>query len=464
MTAEKTAAYLEHVPAPVRRAMLADRASLAPGAAAVTGRFFRAIKQRREPMDMPGSGAFLAAARSESTLATLLRALHRYAPTVSTANGRALRKSYYRQRSPASRVQNKTTVTELSVNSAENWPATWRVMWPALFNAPIRASSKMRYRSSIARCADVYACLSLPPAVTERAPGFYVGIKLGEAFLEAGVRHRTVSGYLDGLVALISHGEGDLVALDGLRAARDHFKSAARRAGKLKTERIRRLKERGGFAHIIEIIGRLRDEARDLPDHSARAEKLQQMVAVLMLLVNKPARAGDLARWRLGRDLCRSSDGRWTLNWLQSKAGGDAGAGTLWPETGEILDELVLRGRPSRMVEVEYCRLAGLNLLTGAVECHSVKYISNLVYDAVGVPAHDLRTLAADYLRMHNPATAAATIQSHLGHGTRRAGNDYAALAEGDAATASWRRIRNEIAGEVANRNASGHIIPHNLP
>ena len=450
MNAEKTVAYLTHAPATVRRAMLADIAHLAPGAAAVTGRFFQAVKQRREPIDMPGSGAFLSAARSESTLATLLRSLQQYAPTVSTAAGRELRKSYYCQRSRAVIVKNKTSVAEPSVGSAESWPAGWQKMWPALLCAPIRDSSKMRYRSSITRCADVYTHLNLPPSVLERTPGFYIGVTIGEAFVQAGVRHRTVSGYLDGLVALIRYGDGDRVALDGLRAARDHFKSAARRAEKLKSYRIRALKERGGFEYIIQTVSRLRCEADDLPGYSARAEKLRQTSAVLMLLVNKPARPGDLAKWKFGEELCRSSDGDWTLNWCQTKTEFDTGAGMLWRETCEILDELILGGRPERMIDVEYHKLAGLNFPTCAAERRTVKYLSNLISEAVGVPAHDLRTLAADYLRLHNPETAAALIQSHLGHSTRHAGNDYAALAQGDAATASWRRIRNEIAGEMA--------------
>ena len=259
-----------------------------------------------------------------------------------------------------------------------------------------------------------------------------------------------MSGYLDGLIALIRYGDGERVALNGLRAARDHFKSAARQSEKLKSSRIRALKERGGFEYIIQTISRLRCEAHDLPGYSARAEKLRQTSAVLMLLVNKPARAGDLAKWKFGEELCRSSNGDWTINWRQKKTEIDTGAGMLWRETCEILDELILADRPERIIELEYHRVAGLNFLTGAAEGRTVKYLSNLINDAIGVPAHDLRTLAADYLRLYNPDTAAALIQSHLGHSTRHAGNDYAALAQGDAATASWRRIRNVIVGEMA--------------
>ncbi|WP_272011423.1 hypothetical protein [Roseovarius sp. ZX-A-9] len=234
--------------------------------------------------------------------------------------------------------------------------------------------------------------------------------------------------------------------LNGLRSARDHFKALGRASGKLKTSRIRHLMERGGFEYIIQTVCRLRDEIDDLPDHAARTERLRLTVTVLMLLVNKPARCGDIAEWRFGRELCRHPTGEWRLDWCQGKTNIDTGAGLLWPETCAVLDELVLRGRPSRLVELEYQKHVGLNFLSGTVDARSAKWASELVRDAIGIPAHDLRTLAADYLRLHDPQTAASVIQSHLGHGTRQAGEEYRALADGDAAAAAWRRIREEIA------------------
>ncbi|MFX0543632.1 hypothetical protein ACEWPM_018280 [Roseovarius sp. S4756] len=293
--------------------------------------------------------------------------------------------------------------------------------------------------------------LDLPLGVKADSPGYFVGITLGDAFIGTGARPRTASGYLDGLVSLMCAGKMDEKTLNGLRAARDHFKALGRAAGKLKTSRIQHLMERGGFEYIIQTICRLQDEIDDLPDHAARTEKLRLAVAVLMLLVNKPARAGDVTEWRFGHELCRRQSGEWALDWCQGKTNVDTGAGHLWPETCAALDELVLRGRPSRLVAIEYQKLVGSNLVTGTVGARSVKWTSELVRDAIGIPAHDLRTLAADYLRLHDPTTAVSVIQSHLGHGTRKAGDEYRALAEGDAAAAAWRRIREEIAQQAAD-------------
>jgi len=77
--------YLAAAPPAIRRAMLADRAALEPGAAAVVGRFFAVVAARGEPIAAPSADSFRAAAASEPTFRTLLRALERYAPAVSTA-------------------------------------------------------------------------------------------------------------------------------------------------------------------------------------------------------------------------------------------------------------------------------------------------------------------------------------------------------------------------------------------
>lgn len=311
--------YLNPASPAVQSAMLADASNLAPGAAAVVGRFFTEVRRRREPLDAPGPGAFSAAAQSESTLATLLRALHRYAPNVSTAAGRDLRKSYYRRRSGAGGVARQSRTPAVPLNAPDNWPSSWREMWRNLRSSAIRDSSKMRYLASITRCANMLRLLDLPPGVSGDVPGYFVAIMLGDAFIETGVRPITASGYLDGLVALMRAGDAEKQTLDGLRAAREHFKSVGRRQAKLKTGRIRRLRERGGFECIIQTICQLRSEIDDLAGHAARTEKLRQTNAVLMLLVNKPARIGDIARWRLGHELSRLPSGEWTLDWCQKK-------------------------------------------------------------------------------------------------------------------------------------------------
>ena len=77
--------HLAAAPAAVRRAMLDPKETLAPGSAAVVGRFFQALKALGNPFDSPSAQVFTTAAKSESTLATRLRAVSKYAPMVSAS-------------------------------------------------------------------------------------------------------------------------------------------------------------------------------------------------------------------------------------------------------------------------------------------------------------------------------------------------------------------------------------------
>jgi len=78
--------------------LLDDDITLEPGAAAVLGRFFAVLTDRGERLDTPSRAAFELAAKSESTLATLLRALARHVPEVGTAAARELRAEWYARR------------------------------------------------------------------------------------------------------------------------------------------------------------------------------------------------------------------------------------------------------------------------------------------------------------------------------------------------------------------------------
>jgi hypothetical protein len=57
------------------------------------------------------------------------------------------------------------------------------------------------------------------------------------------------------------------------------------------------------------------------------------------------------------------------------------------------------------------------------------------------VPLHDLRTLAADYLRMHDPVAAPRIVAVLLGHRTQEAGEEYRALCAETAAQREWCKI-----------------------
>ncbi|ETW11243.1 hypothetical protein ATO8_18105 [Roseivivax marinus] len=447
MTARQLEPQLTSLPDNVRNAILADRRNLRPGMVPVLKRFFAALRRRGEAPDAPSTAPFRAAARSEATLYTLLRALTRYAPHVPTTAGYELRREYYRL-VRAAHIDRTKSSSSLPLSAPEDWPEPWRRMWPGLRAAPIRDTSKRRYHASICRCANVIPELALPHPAAAESPGYLFGIAAGEVFRRQGLVDRTIASYLGGLEALMRHGEGDEHSRNALCAVRDHYTRSGRGQPKAKTARVVRLVECGGFEHVVSAIGNLVETARHQADHTAQACRLRQAAAILAVAINKPARSGDMGRWRLGKELQRDPHGTWRLAWTQEKTGVETGAGELWPETGMVLDELLLCGLPRRVADAKYRVARGLNWLTQTNGNRRRPWVSGLVREVIGVPLHDLRTLAADYMRWTAPDTAADVIQSHLGHGSRQAGAAYRALSDSDAAAEAWREMRDRIGSE----------------
>ena len=442
MTRRKTIEeHLAPVPASIRHDMIENRESLAPGAAAVIGRFFSIIKVRHEPIEAPGAESFRAAASSESTLGTLLRTLDRYAPDVSTAAARQVRAEWYSRRSGKAPAQSQRAPSEEAFIAS--WPPSWQAMYPFLRQAQIKVSSRNRYVASISRCAQIVNAGGADECLT-----FYTAYCLGEAFKagEADIRPVTIANYLEGLIALGKVGGVSAEDLDGMRYMREAFRDEAKFGEKLKVARINGLMRKGGFEYIAEVIGDLLVDADLLPDHSARKELLLQTVACCAVDMNKPARTGDMSRWSIGSDLRREKDGSWHLVWNQGKTGRTTEAGELWPEIGEILDELILCGRPNRLIHMRYREIVGKNWLTLSDAARPAKWPSERIKSAVGGPSHDLRTLAADYMRRHDPEIAARVIATHLGHATLEAGDEYSIECKSEAAVRAWQKDRQQIA------------------
>ena len=113
---------------------------------------------------------------------------------------------------------------------------------------------------------------------------------------------------------------------------------------------------------------------------------MRQTAAILAIELQAYARTGDVSGWILGRDLVRDSCGTWQLEWTQSKTADDRVVGELWPEIGEILDELLLAGRPRRYAVHRYPHLVGSNWLTHGSEAMPSRQPSHLVRHAIGVP------------------------------------------------------------------------------
>uniref|UniRef100_A0A2A3K0G3 Integrase n=1 Tax=Alloyangia mangrovi TaxID=1779329 RepID=A0A2A3K0G3_9RHOB len=276
-------------------------------------------------------------------------------------------------------------------------------------------------------------------------PSYFLGIQLGTLLGDREIRPVTIANYLQGLVSLMRHGGGDPVALEGIRSAQQHYVRLARRVPKFKVTRIRSLMENGGFGYILQRVTDCQRDANALPRYSALRFRVLQAAAILVLMANKPARTGDVAHWRLGHELTRDANDVWSLRWTQMKTGHETGAGELWPETCQVLDRLLLQDKPARLAQLVYTQLRGKNWLTHHPSPPADTWPSMLVCEILGAPLHDLRTLSADYIRRYDPANAPGVIQSHLGHRSTRAGEEYRALAEGDAAAESWRSLRGTL-------------------
>jgi hypothetical protein len=439
---------MKDAPAAVRRAMIEDEQDLVPGEAHVMGRFWTAVRAGKGNPAMPAAEAYRAAAASESTFRCLLRALGKYAQHVSTAHARIVSDEWYARRHKPIRTVAPTEKKPVGAT----WPQAWQLMKPELDAAPIRLSTRKRYVASIDRCAAVVA-----EGLASDSHGFVAACELSEAFLfhpdeTRRVKPVTAANYIEGLIALGAKGGVAEASLTAMRVILSDLRDQAAMAEKNKYERLSALIERGGYAHVADRIGELRARAHDLPSHSAAGRRCMQQAVVCAIILNKPPRKGDLVSFRLGEELVREIDGTWRAEWNQEKTGGATETGAMWPEICDILDEWILGGRPSRLVHLRYRELAGRNWLSLNDDKPYRNLPSELTKTAIGVPSHDLRTLAADYMRRHDPAHAADVIATHLGHSTRKAGQAYRANCEGAASQAIWQQAREIIGARSKKR------------
>ena len=437
---------LEGVPQPVRDALMGGRDDLPSGAITVVGRFFRGLADRGEDPSAPSRATFEAVCGNESALGLLLRVLGEHAPSVCLAEGRALRREYYRKRPGGTKHPSRGSDRHVSPGgpAPRNWPVVWLALLPGLRAAPIRDSSINRHIHSVNRCAAILPSLGCPPRL-----GWLLAWELARKVQKAqadidqpAVTARTAATYIGGLVSLGLHGGLDADALNGMRAVQAHLQRQGRRVQKKKESRIEALYAAGGYEEIMRVLLSEIEKADALPAWTAGAEAARATAAVLAVCMNDPARTGDVAAWTLGEELVREPVGRWHLRWRQGKTGHWKEAGALWAEIGAVLDEHILGGRPRRHAQRRFEELRGCNWLSFADEAYASRWPSEKVRNAIGVPLHDLRTLAADYLRMHDPVAAPRIVSVLLGHRSQHAGDEYRALCAETAAQRGWREIR----------------------
>jgi hypothetical protein len=410
-----------------------------PGARPAVERFFAALATRDETVEAPSRAAFDDAAKSEPTLATLIRTLAAFAPEVNLAAARDARRDWYRKR-PTSGSARPRGRAPLPETAPDDWPAAWAAVWSGVMAAEIKETSRRRYVASVSRLAQLQA----PLGVFEWSR--FDAWRLMDACRKAGLSPVNIGNLLGHLAAAGLHGGASAEQLAGVREMAEWMRDKARRRTKRKVSRLDDLAERGGIIAVAETIAEVREEAARLPAWTARPGRLRAAASVLALELESYARRADVAGWTLGKHLIRRPSGVWSLRWTQGKTGGDRDVGDLPPEIGEILDEHILAGRPAALVHRRYAELVGCNFLTLETRPADVRLPSDLVMETLGVPIHDLRTLLAETLRGVSPERARALIASALGHRDLRSQDDYVAECVGDVATDEWAGIRADYA------------------
>jgi len=233
--------------------------ALEPGAAAVLGRFFATLADRGERLDAPSRATFETVARSESTFATLLRALERHVPEVGTAAARALRAEWYARRPGRAGGRRRGPVGP-PAHAPAHWPPEWRVHYPALLAAPVRPSTIRRHVASLDRLAQLLPGLRARPELN-----FHLAWCLSEALRAEGVAEITVANYLGALITLGRVGGADESGLSGIRMMQMLARERADLRPKKKEARIEALHDRGGPAHILERLIATRRRGRGGP-------------------------------------------------------------------------------------------------------------------------------------------------------------------------------------------------------
>lgn len=449
------------IPGRVRAAMMADPGAVRPGAVDVLDRFYADLRARRTPSDCPPRATFDTAAGSEPTLATLLRTLEHFVPEMSLAEGREVRRAWYRKRGGAVR----TPLTPDAVPEdapPERWPVAWRPAHGKLLASGCTSSTVRRYIASLNRCAVELAALGVAPEVDR-----FRALLLGETFAARGLSPRTVRNYLGAFLRLAQLLDLDADTRDGIANAFETWQARAALAPKQRTLKLESWHESGhsletAIATATDLLAQIKEQTGGW---RADLERRRRAAIVLLVALNTVPRTGDMARWRLGEELRRDPDGLWSLSYIAQKTGSLVSFSRLWPETCAALDLLLLSGRPDRMLATRYTALKGCNWLRHGHAPVPSKYPSQLIGELTGLSSHPLRTLAADLLLEIDPATGAEAAGALLGHRDGRSVDAYRAAAEGRAAAATWATFRDRLrAGRYATTGSANVLTQRAAP
>lgn len=430
------------IPPAVRAAMSRAPDSIEPGAIAAMNRFYELLRRHRQEYDCPRRTCFDEAAKSESTLGTLLRALERFAPDLNLAEGRAARKAWYKRRKGASAKPGATANSADKAGPPPQWPVAWHPAHARLLAESPKESTAKRHVSSLNRCAEELARLGLTPI-----PDRFRALILGETFCAQGLSPRTTRNYLGAFVRLAQCLDADPRTLDGLTNIFEIWVARAARAPKHKDLKLDVFAQDGGSWQGLLDTALGLCAGMDAAEGSWRAsdERARLQACVLLIALNTNARTGDIAAWRLGEELKRRGDGSWSLRYLSIKNGYRVKFSRLWPETHAALDALLLAGRPGRMLAQRYDALCGCGWMRHTRETVPARYPSELITEIATISAHPLRTLAADVLRRIDPGESPRKIATWLGHHDPRSQEDYTIAAMGRVQSDTWAKDRAAI-------------------
>jgi integrase len=168
--------------------------------------------------------------------------------------------------------------------------------------------------------------------------------------------------------------------------------------------RIGRLKRKRKYTWLLKNptdIGKVWTCAEDLLADSRAATAgtagkyhLALHASALALAVAAPLRISDLARFRIGKEICRDAVG-WSIRIKTQKTGGEYERTELWPELNDFLDALITIEAPGGDLWIGHDTRQGTPLFSrdGGTTGLAPDWISDVWYEHVGTGEHIVRTL-----------------------------------------------------------------------
>lgn len=200
---------------------------------------------------------------------------------------------------------------------------------------------------------------------------------------------------------------------------------------------------------ILHAATRYAEAAKGFRGDSAQAARLHRKAVVFALLVNGSDRQGDLSCFRIGREIRRSAEGQWELDFRQAKTRRRKELGDLWPFTCRLLDTHVLGDRPAWQIADRVAELDGMNLLSLAPEGFDTYHPTALLKEEFGISGHLVRTLVTNLLRTEEP-DASWAAQALLGHSHRFSQRAYQTDFRVSASVKAWQTSIEEIGRRVS--------------